>query len=254
MNGTRTALRSHGTLLLAALAALGAALGAGCSTPARSALSVDRSVLLIDRPAPRENCRIAHTPHPLPSLAQLADSAQLAAALSRFARQNPIREGRMHALYSVAFDADGRLAHLKSLDYWLPQGKDAEVGQLVRQHLRRPASGPWSVRLRVEAGGDGEPAFRVGRSEYCPPMSRTRFKLQAPTAVQLQKPQPVRLRLLVSAEGRVRSSEILSSSGDTELDRWVRETLERQEFSPALLDGVPVEREHEERVEIQARP
>lgn len=226
---------------------------AGCGAAA-SNLSVDRSVLLIDRPAPRENCRIAQIPHPLPSVAQLADSAQLAAALSRFARQNPIREGRMHALYSVAFEADGRLAHLKSLDYWLPQGTDAEVERLVRQHLRRPTSGPWSVRLRVEAGGDGEPASRVGRSEYCPPMSRTRFKLQAPAAVQLQRPQPVRLRLRITAEGRVRGSEILSSSGDAELDRWVRETLERHEFSPALLDGVPVEREHEERVEIQARP
>lgn len=246
----------YGSPKLRPLPLLLALLGlAACSAAtARSALTADRSVLLIDRPAPREGCRIVLTPNPLPSVAQLADSAQLAAALSRFARQNPIRDGRMHALYSVAFGADGRLAHLKSIDYLLPQGKDAAVEQLVRQHFSRPASGPWSVRLRVEAGGDGEPSFRVGRSEYCPPASRTRFKLVAPIAAQLQRPQPVRLRLLVSGEGRVRSSEILSSSGDAELDRWVRDHLERYQFSPALLDGFPVEREHEETVQIQARP
>lgn len=210
------------------------------------------SLLLSDRPAPREDCRIVFQPHPLPSVGQLADSAALVEAVSGFTERFPLRDGSVRALYSVAFDRDGRLERLYPIDFWLPQGEAEAFHSLVRKHVRPQASGPWSVRLLAEPGA--EPTIRVGHSERCAPVSSTRFRLTAPVALQLQKPQPVRVRLEVGAEGRVRSVELLGSSGSAELDRWVMDTLQRYEFTPGLLDGAAVAMEYEEIVRIQVRP
>lgn len=231
-------------ILLLSLSACAAAnpITAGVNRPA---------LLLTDKPPPREGCRIVHEPSPLPSLGEVADSAALAAAVSSFAQRHPLRDGSMRALYSLQFDASGRVNQLAAIDYWLPQGQAETFAALVRQHLRRQAGGPFSIRLRIEP--TAAPMFRMGRSELCPPEARTRFKLTAPAAFPLDRPQPVRVRVLVDAKGRVRGTNVVSSSGSAELDRWVMESLQRHEFTPALLDGVPVEMEYTEMVQIQAR-
>lgn len=213
----------------------------------------DRATLLLsDKPAPRRSCEIVRHPRTLPTVSELADSTALMAAVSRFAEQFRLREGSLFALYSLAFDRDGNVERMVPLEYWLPQGQAETFAALVRQHIRRQERGSFSVRLRVEPTGN--PAFLVGRSERCPPEPTTSFELTAPAmAGPLSRPSPIRLRVWVTPEGAPGTIDVMGSSGSSELDRWVRETLTRRRFRPGLLDGVPVAMEYEGSVRIRAR-
>ena len=190
-------------------------------------------------------------PDPLPSVDQLADSAALVAAVTRYAENNPLRDGELRALYSVVFGLDGRLERLHALDYWLPQGEADGFAALVRETIRRQSAGPLSVRLLVRPGA--ERVVQVGRSERCAPRSLTRFRLTAPAAMPVERPSPIRVRVHVGAEGRVQGLQMLSGSGSDDLDRWVQRTLQSYEFEPGLLDEVPVAMTVEETVQIEYR-
>ena len=209
--------------------------------------------LLSERPAPRNGCVVSPRPDPLPSFAQLADSATLATTMGDFARKYPIRDGKMFGVYSVAFAADGSVERAAAVDYFLPQGLEPEFTAMVRHALRPQHAGkPWSVRVRIEPGD--ETGFRVGRSETCEPVSRTRFELTAPALYNLQRPVPMRVQVNVGTEGQIQAINILRPSGDRELDRWVEETLMRASFQPGLIDGIPVAMTHEETVTFKYRP
>ncbi len=233
----------------AALLACALALAA---VPAHAQRSRDPQ-LLSDRPAPRDGCALSRNPGTLPALSTLADSAALARTLAEYAQRYPVRDGKLYAVYSVAFGQDGRVERLEPIDYWLPQGHDAELASRVRETLRaqRPAN-PWSLRLRVEPAS--EPAIRVGRSEVCQPRSTTRFELTYPALQPGTPPAPMRVRVDVSKEGRIHSIDLLRGSGDSELDRWVERTLLTRSFQPGLVDGVPVQMDREEEVRIRYRP
>ena len=209
--------------------------------------------LLSDRPAPRRGCSIAHDPSPLPGLDQLADSVTLAGQVSAYAEQYPITGGQpMRALYSIAFDANGRVERVKSLEYFLPDGHAAQLEQLVTAALRTQRPGrAWSVRLLVQPGG-AQP-FRVGRSEYCPPELLMRFSVTAPANYPVQSPAPIRVRVTVGDDGRVKSFEMLHGSGAPELDDWVQNHLVNGGWAPALLDGVEVMGEVELSLPIRTR-
>jgi TonB family protein len=209
--------------------------------------------LLSDRPAPRHECTIATTPGRLPALSQLVgDSATFAAAVAEFARQYPLRDGGMFALYSIAYTAGGGVERVKDLEYLLPQGQADAFAALVRESLRPQAPGKsWSIRLRVEPAGS--PVVRVGRSEVCEPESTTRFSVEAPSLEGGRRPTPLRLRAYVDADGNVTDVQLLRGSGSDELDRWVQDTLRRRRFSPGLVDGVPVPMQHEETVPLRTR-
>jgi hypothetical protein len=196
-------------------------------------------LLLSDRPAPRRGCTIAHDPSPLPGVDQLADSATLDQRVSAFAQQYPIRDHAMFALYSIAFDGNGAVERVQALDYMLPQGRADEFAVLVRGVLKPQRSGrPWSVRLRVEPGAT--PRFRVGRSEVCAPEMRMRFTVTAPPSYPIQSPPPMRVRVQVGEDGRVRSFQMLHGSGARELDDWVEGRLVNGTYAAGLVDGVPV--------------
>lgn len=211
------------------------------ATAASAAGQRDRaSQLLSDRPPPRHGCGIVHDPSPLPGLDQLADSATLAGQVSAYAAQYPISGGQpMFALYTIAFDGSGAVERVKSLDYFLPEGRAEQLAQLVQAAMRTQRPGrPWSVRLRVEPGA-AQP-LRVGRSEFCPPELLMRFSVQAPANFPVQSPPPMRVRVTVGDDGHVRSFEMLHGSGAPELDDWVQNNLVNGAWSPALLDGVAV--------------
>lgn len=209
--------------------------------------------LLSDKPAPREGCTVVKQPGTLPAVGALADSAALARSLARFALDNPIRDGKMTALYSVAFAADGSVERVVPIDYWLPQGEEPQFTALVRQSIRPQRAGnPWSVRLRVEPAA--QTVFRVGRSELCHPRSTTRFELTAPALSSLQAPPLMRMRALVGTQGEIRTLQIVRSSGEAELDRWVHDSLLSRRFQPGLIDGVPVMMERDEDVRLRFRP
>jgi TonB family protein len=226
-----------------------AVLFAACSAVTAT---VDRSALLFtNEPPPRPGCKIIYQPGALPALSQLADSAALITAVTQYAEEHPLNDGELRAVYSVGFDASGRVQRVKPIDYWLPQGEADAFTQLVRRHLRPQLRESGSVRLLLEPGSD--PVARVGRSERCPPVSGSTFHLTAPAVVQLEKPRPMRVRLRVSERGDVVGQNVLSSSGNEELDRWVVGILERYEFAPGLIDGEAVAMDHEETVQIQTR-
>jgi hypothetical protein len=224
-------IRIHPSLLLAAALAC-------VAIPA--AAQRDRAAqLLSDRPAPRRGCTLAHDPTPLPAVDQLADSAALDQRVSAFAQQYPIRDGAMFGLYSIAFDGNGAVERVQSLDYLLPQGRADEFAALVRGALKPQRAGrPWSVRLKVEPGA--APKFRVGRSELCAPEMRVRFSVTAPANYPIASPPPMRVRVVVGDDGHVRSFEMLHGSGAPELDQWVESTLLNGSYAPGLVDGVPV--------------
>jgi TonB family protein len=209
--------------------------------------------LLTDKPAPREGCTTVRQPGTLPSVAVLADSAALAQSMAKFAQEHPIRDGKMTALYSVAFAADGSVERVMPIDYWLPQGEEPQVTALLRNSIRAQRAGsPWSVRLRIDPAA--ETVFRVGRSEVCQPRSTTRFELSTAALDQQQAPPPMRVRVIVGTQGEIRSLEIVRSSGERELDRWVHDSLLSRRFQPGLIDGVPVTMERDEDVRLRYRP
>ncbi|HYJ80184.1 MAG TPA: TonB family protein [Longimicrobiaceae bacterium] len=227
------------------LAAIGHAADAGAQG--------DRETrLLSSRPAPRRSCNIVPAPRPLPALAELADSVQLATDVAAFARQWSIgAEDSTTVLFSLAYGEGGRLERIAPIEYRLPQGQAEAFTELVRRSLRLQSRGGWSVRLRIRVGT--APAFRTGNSERCPPEGRFRLRLNTPAYASQQRPQPVRLRAWITPEGTVGIIDILGSSGNRDLDQLVRDALARHRFAPGLLDGVPVAMEHEQTVPIQAR-
>lgn len=249
-----TSLRAVMPVALALLAACaGAANQAGTQPAAQPATQSSReSLYLSSRPAPRENCRPAPVPVRLPTLSELADSAALMAAISRYAEQHRLDAGRdtMYTLFSVAFAPTGRAERVRGIEWWMPEGTVDPLATIVGQHMK-PRAGGGSVRLRVRP--DARPEIRVGRSQVCRPASRMSFRLEAPQLDPVSKPQPILLRIRVSAEGRVVGAQVLRSSGQEELDRWVRSNVEGYQYSPGLVDGVPVEMEYEQSIQITAR-
>ncbi len=234
-------LRRSSTLTLLVLA--------GCAT---ANPTTDRSThLFSEAPAPRSTCRVHFSPSPLPGVAVLSDSAALATAVADFAQRFPVRDGRMRALFSLGYDAEGRVQRLRMLEWYLPQGQDAAFTEMVRRHLTPPAGSPASVRLHFQPGE--ESLVAVGYSEQCPPESRTSFRLFVPAGMELSRQQNLRVRLRVTEQGQVQNLTLLSGTGDDRIDRWVVQALERYQFNPGLIDGQPVAMDHEETVRVVSR-
>ena len=234
--------------------ALGALLCAGtfAALPAHAQRARD-PLLLSEKPAPRDGCSVSRLPTPLPELGALADSAALAQAVDAYGREYPIRDGKMFAVYSVAFAADGSVERVSAIDYLLPMEREPELTATVRRSVRAQRPGkPWSVRLRVEPGAAQN--LRVGRSEVCPARSTTRFELTSNAlSPDGGSPQPVRVRVVVREDGRIAGIHLLRSSGDRELDRWVEQTLLGRRYHAQIVDGVAVPVEREEEVRIRYR-
>jgi hypothetical protein len=146
------------------LHALAAALAlVAVATPA-AAQKNRADVLLSDRPSPRPDCRVLDTPRHLPSVAELTDSTGLAQALAAYAAAHPISgEKKMFAVYSLGFNAQGQVERVQPIDYWLPQGYEADLTALVSAAVRPQRGGsPVNLRLRVEPAEQS--VVRVGHS------------------------------------------------------------------------------------------
>jgi outer membrane biosynthesis protein TonB len=57
----------------------------------------------------------------------------------------------------------------------------------------------------------------------------------------------------VRANGEIAGMQLLRSSGDRELDRWVEQTLLGRRYHAQIVDGVAVPVEREEEVRIRYR-
>jgi hypothetical protein len=235
------------------LHALVAALALASFAAPASAQKDRADVLLSDRPAPRHDCRVMDTPRTLPAVAQLADSVGLAQGLATYASKYPLAgDRRMYAVYSIGFDAAGRIERLQPIDYLLPQGYEGDLNELVRSTVHGQRAGnPVSLRLRVEPAA--QPVMRVGRSEQCPPQANMRFEVLATGALALQHPSPIRARATVDSTGHVVAMRITQPSGEQYIDAWVEEVLNQHVFTPGLIDGVPWLMEAEESFFIRGR-
>jgi TonB family protein len=110
----------------------------------------------------------------------------------------------------------------------------------------RPRS--WSVLLRVDAGS--APAFRLGRSEECPPFLTNGFAVQTSAQqkfVQLirnnpiqQRPARVTMDFVVDSTGAVRGARVHASTGVPSVDEIARQAVRQGVFQPALLNRRPV--------------
>lgn len=236
----------HTAAALAILAALGQAASAQHTNPVDEV--ADRRA---DAPSPRRGCRPMREPRRLPAVASLADSASLIAAITAFARENPITGDTIpYGVYSLTLGAGGRVESLRPLSYWLPRSQVDAFGSLVASHLRPQEVDPGTVRLRVSLGD--APQVRVLQSEYCPAEVRTRFEIRTGSpGVPKTQPQPVRVRARVAADGRVMSVHVVRSSGDPEIDTWVQATLQRGSAVPGIIDGTPADMDVETDIRVR---
>ena len=235
----------------AALALLLAA--AGCATVSGKVdeMKADRTLLLLsDKPAPRRGCSILREPSALPSVADLADSSALAAAVLGVAREGRITDPQTYMVLSLEILPDGSVGRLRAIDWFMPAALNYTLEVAVRERLRQSSVGAGNVRLRVEPTTG---VVRVGRSEQCPPVETMRFELYAPATMGRLNLQPAVLRLRVLADGAVAGVTVMRSTGDGEIDRWIVSKVPERRYHPALIDGIAVPMDYEQTVRVRQR-
>lgn len=241
----------HGSSLLASLSLL-VLLAAGCATVQQATRSPDRAeLLLVDRDPPRDGCTVDMGA--VPPLSALADSAALHAAVRAVSVDWRIAGDSAYVVYGVG-DRDSRAKErIDDVAWWLPRDGEPELRQAVLRHLNADWDGPANVRLRIDFA-EGEPSFRVGHSEICPPVGlariRVRRRAMSNAAGSLVS---ARVSVTVTAEGMPADVRILRSTGDRELDDFILQTIRSREYSPGLIDRVPATMTDEATIDVQDR-
>lgn len=181
-------------------------------------------------------------------MATVVDSTMLAAAVGELRRADPSPTG--YVLLSLAFDSAGTNIRRDLIEHNTRPAVADSIQRLVFAARREveESEQEWGLRLRIDMG---EPiAMRMGRREFCPPVSRDR-QLDAamvgynPAGVRYRRgvrERIVHMRALVSPLGVITSAyihrgELRGSSLERDLARHLRQFL----FVPATVDGVPVE-------------
>ena len=207
--------------------------------------------LLSDRPAPRRSCQVVREPRTLPTVASLGDYAALLQQMEAFTRDHPTRgDSTPYAVYSVTV-RDGRVRTLRGIEYFLPAGRDGELAATLRDAMGASDLPDGTFRVRVDLGE--RPLVRVGRSERCPPELPTRFRVQSMAVLNGPAPRAVRVRMLVNADGQIMNVILLGNSGRPDFDRFLQESLRGRQIPPGLLDGEPVQMEHEQLIQFATR-
>lgn len=245
--------RSRGALLGARLP-LGLVLGAvlfSCASVPR--VVPDRSAIFLhDAPPPRTGCSVVLRPDPLPSVADLVDSAAFHDTVAVLAeRFRTSGSEPTYALFSIGLDRSGSVARLETVVWRLHPQALEPLRSAVRRQLSGRHTRAMDLRMRVQFSPALE--MKVGRAERCEPVSLVSFGIVAPVFEQLQEPGPIATRMYVSADGTVRQVDILRGSGSRELDVWVTKHLQQAKFQPGLIDGHPAAMEYEQTVRVRTR-
>lgn len=195
-----------------------------------------RPELLSSGTPPRgQRCTIGAVPDPLPSVAEVVDTARFSAAL-----RGEFGSIRGYTLVSLRADSTGEWTRVRSIEGDLPAPAEERAVALLAQHLR-PADGVRRMRIRLDL--DPLPGFELGPSESCAPAVRNE-----PEVVRLLRAEAqaigargiVVLWIRTDELGRAGEVRIHRSSGSVQLDAAAARVARRMEFHPALLDGVPV--------------
>lgn len=187
-------------------------------------------------------CNPMTMPRALRGVDALVDSAGLVAQLA-----GVVGDPRLELTVSIRLGADpaGFLVGVEA-----PTAVQAELLDLVLASLRVVGSRVEAVRLVFLPGPT--PVLRLERSVLCAPESSDVGVVRTPVVVgrvtstsaaprSMPSPRPVRTRIRISAAGLVQAVEIVEGSGVPEIDRSIMDTVRRQRYQPALLDGRPVE-------------
>lgn len=239
---TRLTMRLVNLALSASLAAV----VVGCTAPSQAPAPRNRearaAMLLTETASPRQRCRVVDGDSPLPAVATVIDTA----AMREFLHQTGVVSDTGHLLFSLRFDASGRVTRAWIIDASVADSQWTRVQQSVASALLPQPPGPArALRLRIDF--KPEPSYRLGKSEYCeaerivPQGAAGMRTLDRPgektlaTAVTV-----VKYEVDVSAAGDVLAVRF-ASSVDVNLEQAVRAMAMRQRWKPALDDGLPIE-------------
>jgi TonB family protein len=202
-------------------------------------------------PPQGQRCEVGDAPRQLPSVDQVVDSAALAGELGG-------ATGGSYGMFTVGFDTLGMADTVRLAGGDLPAATRAAWYDAVTRRMRERSPFPvpvrrgrpesWSVLLRVDGGS--APAFRLGRSEDCPPVLTNGFAVQnyaQQTFAQLIRNNPIQRRparvvmeFVVDSTGVVRDARVYSSNGVPSVDEIARRAIAQSQFQPALLNRVPI--------------
>ncbi len=102
-----------------------------------------------------------------------------------------------------------------------------------------------AFRVRVVMGQAAsvnvEPSVLCAPRAKGPPPRPSSFTIVAPAGARPPRPQSVIPRIKIGVNGEVLQVDLGSGTGYPEGDRSMRQSLERQLYEPALLDGRPVQ-------------
>ncbi len=181
-----------------------------------------------------------------PTPGQIAERGKLRDQLVAIGRRNAVTEPRGLLLVDVDSTRKGKLLFMES-NY--PAAGVEQVSSAVAEYLRSlPRGRGYQALIRV----DGEyPAMRPGRQHCTPVHINPQDQITLVGRAVAAHPdrgklaQPVRreaLVLLVSnREGNVSFASVVRSSGDEYLDRAAEEIGRMMRFTPATLDGLPLD-------------
>jgi TonB family protein len=189
-----------------------------------------------------------------PAFSSRADSAAIAASLSRLAAEPGVPVGTV--LLSVRADSLGELEWAMVLDSDLPAEVAALVPDLLEGRLKPdmadtddgPRARGWSHRFRMTVAP--EPSFQVGFPIACRPrllnegeVSRELTREAEASGHPLRsriRERPTLLFIFVTEEGEPAEIRIEGTSGVAALDRISADVARQARFQPATTDGRPV--------------
>ncbi|MBD0319102.1 MAG: energy transducer TonB [Gemmatimonadetes bacterium] len=181
-----------------------------------------------------------------PTPGQIAERAKLREQLVAIGRRNGVTEPQGLLLVDVDSTRKGKLLFMET-NY--PAAGVEQVTGAVAEYLRSlPQGRGYQALIRV----DGEyPAMLPGRQHCTPVLITPQDRVTLIERAVAGHPdrgkvaQPLRreaLVLLVSnREGRVAFASVIRSSGDEYLDRAAEEIGRNMKFTPATLDGIPLD-------------
>ena len=186
-------------------------------------------------------CRSLDLPKRLPTVAELIDSAALAAS---FTGEPVILPPEVRL--GVAFPRPAGPPQAWMIDSGVTPDAEARVAVLVQASLRR-AGAPAGTTLRLDLVGTTPIGLRVRRSVLCDPVPLDSAISTQPAVglVDGASPAPPErwravIRQRIGTEGQVLDARLQPGSGRPEIDRVALLPVFARRWRPATLDGRPV--------------
>lgn len=226
------------TLMLLALTAVGCA-SRNRSVAPRDPAAREALLLTANDLAPGRHCDIVDPDVPLPPIASVLDTA----AMPDYLQQAGAAADTGYGLFSVRFAPTGAPARARLIEATFPDSLRDRMQEVMSSALLdRGAGAPLRARVRVDLGP--KPVYRIGKSEYCPPIPEPgppppAGPLGFSTTVARRAPATIKYELELSPNGEVEAVRFVSGV-DMELEQALRTSLMGRHYKPAIDDGLLV--------------